>query len=131
MTFSYLTNENDERKQEVKHIRNNSIWLNGDDQHIKSESITGHNFLFVRLQSTASYRAILDHKQQKIIIPVLLSEEGVKEHLKQLNYPRLLTGEVFQIIQRTMPQDVDIFKKGDPVYIVTAGCLKPVNFNFS
>ena len=127
MTMSYLTNENDERKQEIKTIKNNSIWLNGHKKNINSELITGYNLLFIRDKDANSYIAILDNCQ----IPVILDEQGIRDNLKQLSYPRLLSGEIFQIIQRNMPQNIGKFKKGDPVFIVTAGCLKKVNFAFS
>lgn len=127
MTMSYLTNENDERKQEIKIIKNNSIWLNGDKKNINSEIITGYNLLFIRDKDSQSYIAILDKCQ----IPVILDEQGIRNNLKELSYPRLLSGEIFQIIQRTMPQNNGKFKKGDPLFIVTAGCLKKVDFSFS
>ena len=129
MTMSYLTNENDERKQEIKYIKNNSIWLNGDKTKINNndDNLTGYNLLFIRDKDASSYIAILD----TCSIPVILDEQGIRDNLKQLSYPRLLSGEIFQIIQRTMPQNIGKFKKGDPVFIVTAGCLKKINFAFS
>ena len=122
MTYEYLTNENDERKMELKQMRESSVWINGAEEHLKSEAITGHNFLFLRQSDGVTYRAVLMGEV------VLLANEGVAARLKQLEYPQFLQGEVFQIMQRKIPSDIGSFKQGDPVYIATAGCLKEIDF---
>ena len=121
MTYEYLTNENDERKMEIKVMRESSVWINGAEEHLKSQVITGHNFLFLRQSDGATYRAVLDGEA------VLLANDGVEVRLKQLQYPPLLKGEVFQIVQRKIPSDIGGFKTGDTVYIATAGCLKAID----
>ena len=37
MTYEYLTNENDERKMEIKVMRESSVWINGAEEHLKSQ----------------------------------------------------------------------------------------------
>jgi len=133
LAYSYCMN------QQITQMKANSICLNF---HFEShaQAMTGCNLLFVRDSDTKTYMAILhsdnndsnsDSKFKSK--PVILSEEGVTERLKQLQYPRLLTGEVFQIIERTWPQNMaqQRLQKGEPVLIVTAGCLKAVNFQFA
>ena len=101
MTFSYLTNDNNNKKEEISVIRGNSVWINGNYED--KEKITGYNLLFIRDKNTKTYMAVLDGSK----IPVILAEDAIKDNLKLLNYPKLIKGEIFQILQRTMPQNID------------------------
>merc|ERR1712062_282633 len=119
------TNQN----EKINDWKRNSVWMNGDNQWIKSESIAGNNLLFIRDKSMNSYRAILDYQGQQDIA-VLLDEQAIQSELDKLKWPQLLSGEVVYIIQRNMPKNIGRYKQGDPVFMVTAGCLNAVHFSF-
>jgi len=135
---SVLTDQHYKREHELDEYRKNCLWFNGEEKYLKSEPVTGQYMLFVRDAELSSYVAIL--KRGKLIdndqgtekhARVILSEDPVRETLKQLNYPRLITGEIFQILTHSWPKDMRSLKKGEQVFLVTAGYIKGVNFTFT